>query len=125
MQALLAMVSPSMQGGLDDLAGFDALGADPNALDAAIHHGAHPLQIGQPAAFGQVVRVAHIVTVARFLATNFTNSRHLRSPVDQIGLKKSAQIIIKSGVKIKKIFGVAQKIWPCGRFRKLQATVGA
>ncbi len=64
-------------GRLDHAIGFDALRADTNALNAAVDEGAHPLQIGVPASVGLVVRVAHIVTESRSLATDITHAGHV------------------------------------------------
>ncbi len=61
---------------LDHAIGFDALRADTNALRAAVDEGAYPLQIGVPASVGLIVRVAHIVTESRSLATDITYAGH-------------------------------------------------
>lgn len=55
---------------------LDALRAYANALHFAIHYRTDSLQIGIPAAISFIVRVAHVVTEFRSLATNVTHSGH-------------------------------------------------
>ena len=92
MQAYPAMVLPSVQGGLNHFAGFDAFGADTNAFDAAINDGTDALQIGQPPPLGEVVGMAYVVSITRFLAANFTNSCHCLSPVNPLASKSQHKL---------------------------------
>ena len=61
---------------LDDLAGLDAGGADPQALGGAAHQGAHALDVGIPPALGDVVGVGDIVPELGLLTANFALTRH-------------------------------------------------
>ena len=63
-------------GGLGDLVGPDAPGADPDATNAAADHRADGLQIWLEPASGNVIRVTVDPAVDRFLAANFALFGH-------------------------------------------------
>jgi hypothetical protein len=58
--------------GFDDFAGFDAAGADANALASAFDLGLDGLQIHVPAATGGVVGVRDVVAELRAFAAEIT-----------------------------------------------------
>ncbi len=64
-----------------DFAGTQAGRADFEPRRAAVHDGPYPVQIDVPAAFGDVMSVADLISEARPLAAYFTNSGHSKSPV--------------------------------------------
>jgi hypothetical protein len=63
-------------GRFDDLAGFQAGGADADALIGAIHAGAHWTQVHVPAAAAHVVSVADLVSKLRAFAADVANLCH-------------------------------------------------
>jgi hypothetical protein len=65
---------------LNDLAGFDAAGADANPLGNAVRNGLYRLQVRIPAAPRHVVRVRDIVTKLRSFAAKLTYLCHDESP---------------------------------------------
>ena len=66
-----------LSGDFDDLAGTDASGASVNGLMCAIHKRPHPAQIGVPAAPGDVVGVADVVSIAGAFPTQIACTSHL------------------------------------------------
>ena len=69
---------------LDYFAGLNAASTDPHMAGAL--RGLHPdiLEVGQEAAFGEIVGVADAVTHPRPLAADFADSRH-----KNLGLSKN------------------------------------
>jgi hypothetical protein len=63
-------------GCFDNVAGFNATGANHHFFDSAVGHIAHALQIGIKSALGQIVCMADIVAHHWFFATYFTYFRH-------------------------------------------------
>jgi hypothetical protein len=64
-----------------DFSGTNASGADTKCFVDAIHQGAHPAQIGIPAALSDVVGVADPVAKVGGLSANFaftSHKKHLR-----------------------------------------------
>src|SRR5258708_18338066 len=62
--------------GLDDFAGAQAAGADPQAPDAAVHHRPDPLQVRLEPPGGHIVCVADVAADDRPLVADFTALRH-------------------------------------------------
>lgn len=60
----------------NDLASADATCADADGLGVAVDHGAHALNIGQPARAGLDVRVGDQVTGRWFFIAEVTNTCH-------------------------------------------------
>src|SRR5207302_2935369 len=65
--------------GLDDLARFQAAGADADVHPPAADHRVDALQVGQGALLGLVVRVAHLVAGEWTLAAHLAPEGHLSS----------------------------------------------
>jgi len=63
-------------GGLDDLAGPNAGRADAQGFPGPVDQRVDPLKIGVPPAPGDVVSVAHSISVRGTFAANFTVTRH-------------------------------------------------
>src|SRR5439155_18188912 len=59
-----------------DGTGADAAGADPELARPSLHHRAHRLQIHFPAALGDVVGVAHVLSVLDALAADVACPGH-------------------------------------------------
>jgi hypothetical protein len=62
--------------GFDDLAGLQAGGADAQTAVTPANASANRLEVGIPAALGQIVGVADTVTELRTFATDIANSGH-------------------------------------------------
>jgi len=66
--------------GLGDFARADATRAHPDVLRSSIDHRTHPLEVGQPAPFRNIVSVGDVAAAHRPLAADFTSLRHVRTP---------------------------------------------
>ena len=64
---------------LDHLAGLETPGADTHALGTALHEPAQVHEIGQPAARGDIVRMADLVADVGALPAEVTALRHTGS----------------------------------------------
>ena len=62
--------------GLDDLAGFDAAGADAELLGAAIDLGFHRAKVDAPTTASDIMRMRDVVSELRTLAADLTNLSH-------------------------------------------------
>jgi hypothetical protein len=62
--------------GLSDPAGPDAVGANTHPFVCLSFNNSDLLQIGIPPTLGQIVRVAHPMSVDRTFVTNFASLRH-------------------------------------------------
>ena len=62
--------------GLDDLAGFDAAGADVHALGGLADHGPHTLDVRVPTTVSPPMGVAQGLAEPGFLTADFTDGRH-------------------------------------------------
>ena len=73
------------QAGLfQDLAGFEAAGADPDSLRLAVHPGVNRLQVDVETPLPDVVRVADGIAESRFLAAYFASLSHRSSKIASI-----------------------------------------
>jgi hypothetical protein len=63
-----------------DSTGFYAARADGNAPNRSVDMSTDLLQVREKTPGNTVVRVAHVVSRHRFLATDFTDSCHLQTP---------------------------------------------
>ena len=61
---------------LDDLPGADAGGANTQGFPGSVNHRMNTAEIGIPSAPGDIVSMAHIISVRRTLAANFAVTRH-------------------------------------------------
>jgi hypothetical protein len=71
---LLRRRQPS--GGFGDLAGTDACRAHAQGFAGAVNNRMNALEIWIPPSAGDVVSVAHVVSVGRTFAANFASTRH-------------------------------------------------
>jgi hypothetical protein len=62
--------------GLDDLAGANASGAHTQGFPGPVDHRMNAPEIGIPPAPGDVVSVAHPISINRTFAANFAFTRH-------------------------------------------------
>jgi hypothetical protein len=65
-----------LSGSFDNLAGTDAGCADTQGLPGPIHEGMDTLEVGVPPSPGDVVSMAHVISVRRAFAANFTMTSH-------------------------------------------------
>ena len=75
------MVAGGTRSSFGDFAGTQTGRADFEPRCAAVHDGPYSVQIDVPAAFGDVMSVADLISEARPLAANFTDSSHSESPL--------------------------------------------
>src|SRR5438477_11628558 len=78
-------------GGLLDLSGADAGGADVDPLGGAVDQGADPLDVGVPPALGPAVRVADAHTERGMLAAHLTHRCHLNAHLPVVRSRERRQ----------------------------------
>lgn len=82
-------------GSLLDSTGLDAIRAGGNAPNRSVDMSTDLLQVREKTPGNTVVRVAHVVSRHRFLATDFTDSCHLQTPGEIILIATCCNILTK------------------------------